>query len=197
VRVGETWFMERVEVWRGKFGDPVPPLGPLPGVRLGRAVAYEFTLPDQFVPWPGRTRLERAFVLVDLGISMSQPQWRTMTRDDGAVIDGIDHDREAQTTWYVDLVDVTDEGNGLWFRDLWIDAMVPTDGRHYRMLDLDEYADAIDAQDLPLDVALDGLRRWQRFLDEFLHSDRDPRAAWTDFPPSIISEVASVPAPLS
>ena len=95
------------------------------------------------------------------------------------------------------LVHVTDDGNRLWFRDLWVDVMVPTDGRHYRMLDLDEYADAIDAHDMPLDVALDGLRRWQRFLDEFLHRDRDPRAAWTDFPPSVISELASVPAPLS
>jgi len=25
--------MQQVEVWRGAHGDPVPPVGPLPGVR--------------------------------------------------------------------------------------------------------------------------------------------------------------------
>jgi hypothetical protein len=70
------------------------------------------------------------------------------------------------------------------------------DGRHQRMLDLDEFADAIEAGDLPLGVAIDGLRRWQRFLDTYVHHDRDPRAAWTNFPPAQISELAALAAPL-
>jgi predicted RNA-binding protein associated with RNAse of E/G family len=83
------------------------------------------------------------------------------------------------------------------FRDLWIDVMVPTDGRHYRMLDLDEFADAVDQRLLPLEVALDGLRRWQRFLDEFLHHERDPRASWTDFPPAVFDDLAALPGPFT
>lgn len=96
---------------------------------------------------------------------------------------GIDHDQPSPNTWYIDLLDVAEEDGRLMFRDLWIDVMVPTDGRHYRMLDLDEFADAVEQRLLPLEVALDGLRRWQRFLDEFLHHERDPRATWTDFRP--------------
>jgi hypothetical protein len=45
--------MEQVEVWRGKYGDPVPPVGPLPGMRSGRALAYEMVLPDRLSRGPG------------------------------------------------------------------------------------------------------------------------------------------------
>ena len=55
--------MKQVEVWVGRHGDPVPLFGPLPGVRLDDTLAYEFELPARFVPWPGRTLLERVFVL--------------------------------------------------------------------------------------------------------------------------------------
>lgn len=189
--------MEHVHVWRGKCGDPVPPDGPLQGVRSGRAVAYEFLLPDRFIPWPGRTRLERAYVLLDLGISMSFPCWQQLVTETGEAVRGIDNDQATPSTWYVDLIHVSDEDGRLYFRDLWIDVMVPTDGRHYRMLDLDEFADAIDAKDLPLRVATDGLRRWQRFLDEFLHHERDPRGTWTDFPPAVFNDLAALPAPLA
>ena len=72
------------------------------------------------------------------------------------------------------------------FRDLYIDVMVPTDGRHYRILDLDEFADAIDNGSLSVEQATDALRRWQRFLDRHLHAERAPVANWTDFPPAAI-----------
>lgn len=36
--------MKQIEVWRGRHGDPVPLLGPLPGVRSDDTVAYEFRL---------------------------------------------------------------------------------------------------------------------------------------------------------
>jgi hypothetical protein len=42
-------------------------LGPLPGARSDDTVAYEFRLPDRFAPWPGRTLLERVFMLLELG----------------------------------------------------------------------------------------------------------------------------------
>lgn len=196
-RPDETASVEQVGVWRGKYGDPVPPAGPLPGVRSGRAVAYEMVLPDRFVPWPGRSRLERVYVLLDLGVSMSLPCWRRLITESGEVVMGIDHDQQSPNTWYIDLIHVSEDNGRLTFRDLWIDVMVPTDGRHYRMLDLDEFADAVEERKLPLRVALDGLRRWQQFLDEFLHHERDPRGEWTDFPPALLDELAALPGPFA
>lgn len=180
--------MEQVEVWRGRHGDPVPLLGPLPGVRSGDTIAYEFQLPGGFVPWPGRTLLERVYVLLDLGVSMSVPAWRSAP--------GCDRDGSGPDTWYVDLVHVTTGRGSITVRDLYVDVMVPTDGRHQRLLDLDEYADAIDAGQLDVDIAVDGLRRWQRFLDRHLHGARDPAGEWTDFPPRRLRDLAAIPAPL-
>ncbi|MCA1676386.1 MAG: hypothetical protein LC799_30830, partial [Actinobacteria bacterium] len=83
--------MEPVEVWKGRHGDPVPPFGPLPGVRLNDTLAYEFEVPARLVAWPGRTLLNRVFVLLDLGVSMSLPAWRP-TR-------GVDRDKSEPDTW--------------------------------------------------------------------------------------------------
>lgn len=91
---------------------------------------------------------------------------------------------------------VTTDRDSIVVRDLYIDVMVPTDGRHQRLLDLDEYADAIEAGQLDVATAIDGLRRWQRFLDRHLHADRDPAARWTDFPPHRLETLAALPAPL-
>lgn len=183
--------MKQVAVWRGAHGDPVPLFGPLPGVRQGDTLAYEFELPARFVPWPGHTRLERVFVLLDLGVSMSVPCWQRM-----GTVGGIDSDRSEPTTWYVDLVHVEVDRNSIVVRDLYADVMVPTDGRHQRLLDLDEFADAIESGRLAVGTAVDGLRRWQRFLDIHLHADRCPRGQWTDFPPQRLRDLAALPAPL-
>jgi hypothetical protein len=180
--------MEQVEVWRGAHGDPRPLFGPLPGIRLGDTLAYEFQLPDSFVPWPGRTLLERVFVLLDLGVSMSVPAWRSTV--------GTDLAQAGPTTWYVDLVHVSTTQDSITVRDLYIDVLVPTDGRHQRLLDLDEFADAIEAGQLDVATAVDGLRRWQRFLDRHLHTARDPSEKWTDFPPRRLRDLAALPSPL-
>lgn len=187
--------MRHVEVWRGAHGDPVPPFGPLPGIRVGDTLAYEFQLPDRFIPWPGRSRLERVFVLLDLGVSMARPCWRRMRTDDGE-IDGMDADLQAPSTWYVDLIHVTHQDGRIILRDLYIDVMVPMDGRHYRLLDLHEFADAIEARQLDTALAVDGLRRWQRFLDQHLHDGRDPVDHWVDFPPQRVRALSALPAPL-
>lgn len=187
--------MRHVEVWRGAHGDPVPPFGPLPGVRIGDTVAYEFQLPDRFVPWPGRSLLERVFVLLDLGVSMALPCWRQMRTPEGNV-DGIDAHLDEPRTWYIDLVHVGYEEERIIVRDLYIDVMVPVDGRHQRMLDLNEYADAMEQGQLDPALAVDGLRRWQRFLDLHLHSGRDPGQDWTDFPPRRVRVLSAIPGPL-
>jgi hypothetical protein len=146
-------------------------------------VAYEWELPERFEPWPGRTQLERTFVLLDLGVSCANPCWVRQTEADGSVVEA---DPRGQDSWYVDLITVEMQGNRYTFRDLYIDMMVPTDGRHCRMLDLDEYADAMADGGLSLSVAIDGLRRWQRFLDRHLYTDRFPPTTWADFPPASI-----------
>jgi Protein of unknown function (DUF402) len=156
--------------------------GPFPGARLGQAIAYEFHLDPTLVPRPGTTLLERVYVLLDLGIQLSNPP--QLHGDDAAC-------------WYIDLVSVTHRGGRFQVWDQYIDVIVPTDGRPYRMLDLDEFADAVRDGALSLDEALDGLRRWQRFLDRHLHTQRLPTTGWTDFPPAAIATLAALPAPLA
>ena len=185
-------MIERVEVMRGTQRNLAFEFGPLPGYRLGNVVAYEFGLPKRFEPWPGRTRLERTFVLLDVGVSFANPCWVRQTKPDGSVVEV---DPRGRDSWYVDLVKVEVQCDRYIFRDLYIDVIVPTDGRHYRMLDLDEYADAMSDGTLPLDDAIDGLRRWQHFLDRYLHTDRWPVGAWSDFPPQSIHQLFELPAP--
>jgi hypothetical protein len=184
--------LERVEVMRGTQRDLALQFGPLPGFRLGDVVAYEMELPERFEPWPGRTRLERTFVLLDVGVSFAQPCWVRETKADGRLVE---MDPRGRESWYVDLLAVEQQGDRYILRDLFIDVMVPTDGRHYRMLDLDDYADAMANGTLPLDLAIDGLRRWQRFLDRHLHAERWPSAAWPDFPPRSIQALAELAGP--
>ncbi len=185
--------LERVEVMRGTHRDRGLLFGPLPGYRQGEVIAYEWELPARFEPWPGRTRLERTFVLLDVGVSFANPCWARATNRDGTITEA---DPQGAGSWYVDLVSVETEGDRFVVRDLYIDVMVPTDGRHYRMLDLDEYADAIADGTIGLEQAIDGLRRWQRFLDRYLHASRWPQSGWTDFPPLSIRRLSELPAPL-
>jgi len=187
-------MVERVQVIRGRHGDVGPLFGPLPGVRLGEVVAYEFELPARFEPWPGRTRLERTFVLLDVGVSFANPCWVRAGNPDLSVFEV---DPKGADSWYVDLVTVDVQGDRYTFRDLYIDVIIPTDGRHHRMLDLDEFADAMAEGTLSLEDAIDGLRRWQRFLDRYLHADRSPQAEWSDFPPVSIRSLFELPAPFA
>jgi hypothetical protein len=166
--------LEPVQVMRGASG-------PFPGVRLGDAVAHEFELDESLVPKPGTTRLERVFVLLDVGVQLSNPPyWQG----------------EDAACWYVDLVTVSASDGRFAVWDLYVDLIVATDGRPYRMLDLDEFAAAVQEGALSWSDAVDALRRWQRFLDRHLHAGRFPAAGWTDFPPAVIEPLAALPAPL-
>jgi hypothetical protein len=187
-------MVDRVEVMRGKHKDPEYLFGPLPGFRLDDVVAYEFELPERFEPWPGRTRLERTFVLLDVGVSFANPCWVRASSPDGTLVE---IDPSGRDSWYVDLVTVEAQGNHYTFRDLYIDAIVPTDGRHYRLLDLNEYAEALANGSLALEDAIDGLRRWQRFLDHYLYADRWPPCEWSDFPPKSIRSLFELAAPFA
>ena len=65
------------------------------------------------------------------------------------------------------------------------------------MMDLDDFAAAVQEGALSWSDAVDALRRWQRFLDRYLHDERFPAAGWTDFPPAVIEPLVALPAPLS
>ena len=58
------------------------------------------------------------------------------------------------------------------------------------------FRDAIDARQLDLATAVDGLRPWQRFLDQHLHAAPNPSHTWTDFPPQRLRDLAAIPSPL-
>lgn len=123
---------EPVQVMRGKYLNSGLLFGPLPGFRIGDVVAYEFQLPDRFEPWPGRTLVERTFVLLDVGVSFANPCWVRARNQDGRVAEG---DARGKDSWYVDLGSVHVQNNRYTFLDLYIDAIVPTDSRTCRILD--------------------------------------------------------------
>lgn len=99
-----------------------------------------------------------------------------------------------------DLVAIDESANGgvgvLRVRDLYLDLIVSTDGRPYRMLDLDEFGAALVDGRVELEQANQALARWQRFLDAHLH-DRDGRhgGRWPDFPPKVLAPLMDWPGP--
>lgn len=175
--------MDRVQAYRASNATkPGEPFGPLPGVRLGDAVAYEWEwqVPAGF-GGDGGWRLERAFVLLDVGVSLSFLDWVP----------------EASDCWYVDLITVERDGDAYIFRDRFLDLIIPTDGRPYRVLDLDELGDALERSTLSVSEVADGLRRWQRFIDRYLQPGRYPVDGWADFPPKAIQALRDLPSPLA
>lgn len=183
--------MDEVTVVRGKVGWPERE-GPFIGTRDGTRLAYTLTLPDDFIPWPGQQRAETILLDLELGVSMSQPCWQWHIGADGRRAPGIDAQLSAPKTWYVDLVQVVLTGHRVEILDQYIDIMVPTDGRQPRMLDLDEFGDALEAGLLAVSQAADGLRRWQTFLDRHLYPQRDPRHEFADFPPRRLLALAEL-----
>lgn len=182
--------IETVEVFLGSHQHPDQPLfGPLPGRRSGNVLAYEMQAPARFELWPGRSRVERKYALLDLGVSFGIPCWCRTTRPDGTVTSIPD---EQQHSWYVDLVSVYRYSEDQFvLRDLYADVMI-CDGRVPRMLDLDELADACTQGVITVAQLTDGLRRWQRFLDQHLHTSRFPQLKLSDFPPAAIQPLAQI-----
>jgi hypothetical protein len=160
--------MERVRAQWRRDGAIVPAL------RDGDVVAWAY--PDAETGTTGRS-----FVLLEFGVKLTiPPVW--IQRGD--------------PIWYVDLAIVRRDGDLYRIVDLDVDIFVPTDGRPYRTLDLDELADAVEAGEFTTAEAMDGLRRWQRFLDTHIHrfGSLDVDAGWRDFPPAAMARLAALPA---
>src|SRR3569833_2179279 len=124
--------VEPVTVMRGRHAHATQ-FGPLPGARLGNVVAFDFELPPAFTPWPGRPLIQRTFVLLDIGVSLANPCWMRWARADGGVVD---RSADGPDSWYVDLISVEQHEDVFTFRDMYVDELVPMDGRPYRVLDL-------------------------------------------------------------
>lgn len=147
------------------------------GLRHDGVVAYNWGWTQK-----GVQQVQRTFVLLDDGIQISQP---------------IPFPPDQQGWWYCDLVRVVAEGDLIRVDDLWIDVIVGPPDRPYRVLDLDEYGQALAAGDLSLADAVDGLIRMQRFLDRRLNRHHDVPQQWADFPPAAVQELLTADLPQS
>ena len=110
-----------------------------------------------------------SFLLVDEGFLLSQPVGFPPTQ---------------RGWWYCDLVDVERDGELISFRDMFVDVIVGPPDHPYRVLDLDEYADAVTDGRLAAAQGADGLRRCQAFLDRHLNRRHEVDRSWPDFPPA-------------
>jgi hypothetical protein len=155
--------------------------GSYPGIRSGRVCAYEFSVPEHY-EIRGTDRTQRAFVLLDEHIQLQNP---------------LTFLEPFEEWWYVDLVQVHEGDLDITVVDHWLDVAVPPDGQPYRVMDGDEFADAVADGKITLEQATNGIRRLQEFLDRYLHGPLDVRGfdalatGWHDFPPKALAVVRS------
>jgi hypothetical protein len=151
-----------------------------PGVRTtGNALAYDVPILPQWQA-PGRPTTDRCFVLPDEGVQLTKPNTFTGAYEGG---------------WYIDLVDVEEPTpNSLVIHDRDVDILIPPSSLRYDVLDLDEFADALESGTLDLPTAARVLRDTQRFIDRHLRTPgQAPPAAWPDFPPASIQPLIELP----
>jgi hypothetical protein len=163
-------------------------LGPFDGAVIGEALAYTFVWNDPNSQ-PPCTWHERTFVLLEAGIQLSNPMFQAMAPGTPWLSAQASPEHEY---WYVDLIAIKAEGDLVTIRDLDIDAVISTNGRGYRLLDLEEFGEAIEAGEISLIDAIDGLKRWQGFLDRHLHSGVRPKGVFPDFPPASIQPLVAL-----
>lgn len=162
---------ERITVLRGDL--------PCPGVRAGRVAAYEFDLPEGMYVRPGAGRRQRAFLLLDESAQLNQP---------------VGFEPERAGWWYVDVVDIREEGNTIHVVDHYVDFVVGPPGMPYRILDLHELGEAMTAGTLtPREVA-HVLAATQTFADQHLQGENHG-SEWSDFPPTALTPVRNIAIP--
>jgi len=155
--------------------------GPLPGIRHERVVAFEYDVHGSHADVPTDEPMrQRAFLLLDEQVKIHQPvQW-------GGARAG---------WWYVDLVEIRDDVDAVHVRDDYLDIVIGPPDRPYRVLDLHEYADALDAGVVSPQRTANGLRAMQAFLERHLHRRSGDEASWPDFPPACLVPVRDVVIP--
>lgn len=145
------------------------------GLRRDGVVAYDWGFSMH-----GRDYVQRSFVLLDDGVQINQP---------------VVFPPRQQGWWYCDLVTVADDGEVLRVDDMWIDVIVGPPDHPYRLLDLDDYGQALADGRLTPSAAVDGLKRAQRFLDRRLNRRHEVERTWPAFPPTEVEALLEVALP--
>ncbi|MCC9308465.1 hypothetical protein LN042_15445 [Kitasatospora sp. RB6PN24] len=148
------------------------------GIRRGNVVAYDWGFHED-----GTDYVQRTFVLLDEHMQINQP---------------VMFPPEQAGWWYCDLVSLEWGGPGhglLKTQDMWIDVIIGPPDHPYRLLDLNDYADALEDGRISPGQAADGLRRTQRFLDHRLNRRHEATRTWPAFPPTEVGELLSADLP--
>ncbi len=105
----------------------------------------------------GKTgKLIRHFVLLDQGVKLMYEPWGW------------------QNEWYADIIRVDPVGDGvIELSDLYVDLVIEGDGPTYRVIDLDDLADAVASGAISREDMDEALRRLQQFVDDHLHRGKD------------------------
>lgn len=160
---------ERVTVLRGDL--------PCPGVRVGRVAAYEFDIPAGMYVRPGAGRRQRVFLLLDESVQLNQP---VVFKPDRA------------GWWYIDLVEIREQGNTIHVVDHYVDFIVGPPGFPYRVLDLDELGEALTTGALTERQVAHVLAASQAFVDRRLQGQNHHGPDWPDFPPAALAPVREI-----
>jgi len=84
--------------------------------------------------------------------------------------------------WYVDLIKIeTISQNEIHIKDMYIDIIVQGNGPTYKIIDFDDFSDALVKGLININDIEFTLKKLQNFLDHHLHDCRD-------FPPTIIKQ---------
>lgn len=133
------------------------------GTVKGNVVAYWWGFRHQ-----GKDVEQLSFILVDEGFVINQP---------------VVFPDQQRGWWYCDLVDIQRDEESVTFRDRYVDIIVGPPGHPYRVLDLDEFAEASAVSGLGIEEMRTGLIQVQRFLDRRLNRRHELDSTWPDFPP--------------
>lgn len=133
-------------------------LGEYPGFTDEQVAVF-----DRFSASAGR--VVRHYVLLDESTKLMYEPWDWKER------------------WYIDLVAVRwADADTLELDDLYLDVIVEGSGPTYRMIDLEELADALASGEVSVETMHAPMQRLQRFLDDHLHGGKDfPPAAIRDY----------------
>lgn len=123
--------------------------------------------------------LQRNYLLTDEGVKLTRPgRW--------------DDDWRAGA-WYVDVIECFVRDGEVTVLDRYIDFIVPAGPSPYRILDMEELADALNEGHISVAAAARALRAAQSFVDTHLHRVGEHQgASWKDFPPASIAPYIEV-----
>ncbi|GAB3913285.1 hypothetical protein GCM10029964_122550 [Kibdelosporangium lantanae] len=129
---------------------------------------------------PGAGRRQRAFLLLDESAQLNQPVVFKPAR---------------AGWWYVDLVEIREQGDTIHVVDHYVDIIVGPPGLPYRVLDLHELGEALTRGALTAPQAARALVATQAFVDRHLQGKDHHGPDWPDFPPAALAPVHEVEIP--